>query len=195
VNRPVLTGALLAATLAALLGTRLPGTGWQAWAAVAAAGGSVALWGMSLRGRHPWWAPASFIVLGGLFLLPVHEGALLARLPPLAAAVPAAAFLHLSYRSRVMVAPRLRGEMEASPFRRALRFLPLAVALGTVALLPWVAARLLPDRLASLHELRGALGPLAAAALFISGILAGTWLRDALPPADSAAPEPTEAGE
>lgn len=192
-SRPLLAGAWLALTLGGALGTRLPGSGWAAWASIGLALAAVGLWAVSLGQRRTWWAPAALGVLVALLAVPTSPQAWLAGLPPLLVAAPAALFLHAAYRSQTLDAPRLPGAGRVGFSRHLLRFLPVALALAAVAVLPGLATLALPDRLASSFELRGALGPLAVAAATLAAILGGVWLRDALaprgaPPTDASPP-------
>ena len=173
------TGPLLALTLAGALATRLPGTGWVAWMGLALAAAAASLWVISLGGRRPWWAPAAFAALVGLLVLPTSPQALL-RFPPALVAAPAAGFLHFAFRDATIGAPRLPMHGKAGGLRALRRGLAPALALAAAASLPWVASRVLPDRLAALSELRGALGAVVFALVLLAVVFTGVWLRDAL---------------
>lgn len=153
-----------------VLATRVPAAGLAALAATCAA---VLLAGLAIASafRPRWaWAPPLALAAGiALLAIPASRESLVA-LPTALVALPVLALFHWLYPLDAADATPV-GPQRGAGLHAVMRMAPLAAMLLLIALLPWLAGVLLPDRLASARELRGPLVALATA-LVLAALLA-----------------------
>ncbi|HUR25212.1 MAG TPA: hypothetical protein VM327_04255 [Candidatus Thermoplasmatota archaeon] len=159
---------------ALLLATRLPAQGTAAAAALALAALVAALGLVSAARPSLEWAPPSALAATvALLAVPASNDAVLHMPAPLVA-LPALGLFHWLYPLDADEAPRA-GHDRASALHAITRLLPIATMFILLAILPWLASLLLPDRLSSTRELSGPLMSLATA-LGLAALLAAVVL-------------------
>jgi hypothetical protein len=175
-NSAILTG-LSVVVPAILLATRLPAPGAPTAAALAL-GTLAATFGLVSAARPAWgWPPPAALAAAiGLLAVPASLEALL-QLPAPLVALSALALFHWLYPLDAEEAPRA-GHDRAGALHAVTRLLPIATMLVLLAVLPWLATLLLPDRLAATRELSGPLMSLATA-LVLAALLAAVVLARA----------------